>query len=86
MDEAIGQKLTAAQVVSLMSRTLEWRCRRKDCSYALRFPLHQIDAIPFFIVRHMLEDHGVKPEEVVDTEPALAKEVEEYCRELGVRG
>ena len=45
--------------------------------------MDQIEAIPFFIVRHTLKNHGVAPEAVVVMEPSLAHEVEEYCGGMG---
>ena len=84
-DEASAHRLTTSEVVRMVRGMFEWRCSEKGCKHRLQFPLDQIGAIPFFIVRHMLKDHGMMPDAVVDREPALAREVEEYCREMGVR-
>ena len=81
--KASERRLTTSEVVRMVSDALEWRCESTGCDHALRFQVDQIEAIAFFIVRHMLKDHGMTPEEVVEAEPSLAHEVEEYCREMG---
>ena len=78
--------LTISQIVALASRALDWRCEKNACNHRIPISLDQVEAVPFLIVRHMVKDHGMRPEEVVDQEPALGKEVEEYCRGMGVRG
>ena len=82
--EASAHRLTTPEVIRMVRDTLEWACREKGCKHGLRFPVDQIEAIPFFIVRHMVKDHGVAPEAVADMEPSLAGEVEEYCGGMGL--
>ena len=77
-------RMTTSEVVRMVGGMLEWACREKGCKHGLRFPPDQIEAIPFFIVRHMLKDHGVAPAALAEMEPSLAGEVEEYCGGMGV--
>ena len=84
--EGTARRLTTCQVVELRSVVLEWPCEARGCKHVLRFPADQVDAIPFFIVRHMLKDHGMRTEEVVDMEPSMSGDVDAYCRQMEVRG
>ena len=76
-------EVTAAQVIQMQTHTHVWRC--PDCDHQLRFTVDEIDAIPFFIVRHLLRIHDIEPDRVITAEPSLSAEVREYCRTMGTQ-
>jgi hypothetical protein len=74
------QRCTAGQVMALKAQMHAWRCPHNGCQHELRFKLDQVESIPFFIVRHLLRMHGLRPQAIIGMEPALSEEVHEYCR------
>lgn len=72
------QRIDAGRVMELKQAVFVWSC--PGCVHVYRFKADQVDAIPFFIVRHLMREHGIAAGRIVAVEPALAAEVQAYCR------
>lgn len=83
LSDADEKELTTEEIMALTTKQLRWRCRMDGCSYRFRIRLDQMDAAPFFIVRHLVREHGLRPWQIAEAEPSLADEVAEYWRTFG---
>lgn len=83
-DTAEEYALTAAQIMQLKSRRHAWCC--PGCDYRIPIRLETLTAAPFFIVRHLLGYHDIRPDKIIQAEPSLTGEVRDYCRQMGIRG
>ena len=82
-DAPLEHELTAAQLMKLKTRRHVWCC--PGCDHAIPFGTDQIEAVPFFIVRHVLRSHDIQPDRIIQAEPTLTDEVRAYCRQMGIR-
>ncbi len=76
-------RLTAGQVVALKSKPVHWSCRVTGCEYRIPVKISDLEAVPFLIIRHLIKDHGMTPDEIMVFEPGLGQEVDDYCRTMG---
>ena len=65
-------------VMSMRRQTYRWSC--PGCPHRFRFKIDQIEAVPFFIIRHLIREHGIQPSRIAAVEPCLADEARAYCR------
>jgi len=73
--------IDARSLMHIRLQTYRWSC--PGCTHRLRFSIDQIEAIPFFIIRHLVREHGIRAGLIAAVEPSLADEAREYCRQMG---
>jgi len=78
------EPLYTYEIVRLATNSFAWYCGSYQCDHRIPISLSQIEAVPFLIVRHLMNDHGWMPEEVAEADPDLRYEVVNYCRAMGI--
>jgi hypothetical protein len=73
-------RIDAAALMQLKRRVYVWACL--GCTWRMRFAADQIGAVPFLVVRHLVRDHEIAATRIAVAEPALADEVQDYCRQM----
>ena len=84
LSDADEKELSTEEITALTTKRLRWCCWMAGCSYRFRVRLDQMDAMPFFIVRHLVKDHGLRSWEIIAAEPLLADEVRKYVESVGI--
>lgn len=84
LSEADEKDLSTEEIMALTTKRLRWCCWMDGCSYRFRIRLDQMDAMPFFIVRHLVKDHGLRSWEIIAAEHSLADEVRKYVESVGI--
>ena len=79
------QRVMTSEVMALKHQRYKWCCWMHRCNHAIPFRGDELDAVPFLIVRHFINDHGLLPDAVAPLEPVLADEVAIYCKTVDMK-
>lgn len=77
------RQLSTQQIMTLKEHKYEWQC--DTCEHTIPAKLDQIEAVPWFIVRHLMMIHRRTADQVISKEPSLTQEVRTYCADMRIK-